>query len=47
MVNVKTRLKADNWTKSTIVYQLEFDTTTNRITNIQNLGTSFKASDLD
>jgi len=38
---------ADNWTKSTVVYQLEFDTTTNRITNIQNLGTSFKASDLD
>lgn len=38
---------ADNWTKSTVVYQLEFDTTTNRITNIQNLGTSFKAGDLD
>ena len=37
----------NDWQKATVLYQVTFDTTTNRITAVQNLGSSFKASDLN
>lgn len=47
VVTFESKSGDNDWQKSTVLYQITFDTTTNRITNVQNLGNSFKASDLD
>ncbi|KGI00296.1 hypothetical protein [Oenococcus oeni] len=47
VVTFESKSGDNDWQKSTVLYQLTFDTTTNRITDVQNLGNNFKASDLD
>lgn len=47
VVSYESKSGDNDWQKATLLYQVTFDTTTNRITAVQNLGSSFKASDLD
>lgn len=46
VVSYESKSGDNDWQKATVLYQVTFDTTTNRITAVQNLGSSFKASDL-
>nr|WP_054757436.1 hypothetical protein [Liquorilactobacillus satsumensis] len=47
VVSYQSKSGDNDWQKATVLYQVTFDTTTNRITAVQNLGSSFKASDLN
>ncbi|EPB98024.1 hypothetical protein [Lactobacillus delbrueckii] len=47
VVSYESKSGDNDWQKATVLYQVTFDTTTNRITAVQNLGSSFKASDLN
>ena len=47
VVSYESKSGNNDWQKATVLYQVTFDTTTDRITDVQNLGNSFKASDLD
>ena len=47
VVSYESKSGDNDWQKATVLYQVTFDTTTDRITDVQNLGNSFKASDLD
>ena len=47
VVSYESKSGDNDWQKATVLYQVTFDTTTDRITNVQNLGSSFKASDLN
>ncbi|UJL26279.1 hypothetical protein HZL39_14635 (plasmid) [Lactiplantibacillus plantarum] len=47
VVSYQSKSGDNDWQKATVLYQVTFDTTTNRITTVQNLGSSFKASDLN
>ena len=47
VVGYESKSGDNDWQKATVLYQVTFDTTTDRITDVQNLGNSFKASDLD
>ncbi|RWZ68797.1 hypothetical protein EQH87_16440 [Lactiplantibacillus plantarum] len=47
VVSYQSKSGDNDWQKATVLYQVTFDTTTNQITAVQNLGSSFKASDLN
>ncbi|OEY83866.1 hypothetical protein NT95_03605 [Oenococcus kitaharae] len=47
VVSYESKSGDNDWQKATVLYQVTFDTTTDRITAVQNLGSSFKASDLN
>lgn len=47
VVSYQSKSGDNDWQKATVLYQVTFDTTTDRITAVQNLGSSFKASDLN
>lgn len=47
VVSFESKSGNNDWKKETDVYQLTFDTTTNQLTAVQNLGSSFKASDVE
>jgi len=47
VVSYESKSGNNDWQKATVLYQVTFDTTTDRITAVQNLGSSFKASDLN
>ncbi|MCG0945134.1 hypothetical protein IMAU40003_02407 [Lactiplantibacillus plantarum] len=47
VVSYQSKSGDNDWQRATVLYQVTFDTTTNRITAVQNLGSSFKASDLN
>lgn len=47
VVSFESKTGNKDWKKETDVYQLTFDTTTNQLTAVQNLGSSFKASDVE
>ena len=47
VVSYQSKSGNNDWQKATVLYQVTYDTTTDRITDVQNLGNSFKASDLD
>ena len=47
VVSYESKSGDNDWQKATVLYQVTFDTTTDRITDVQNLGNSFKATDLD
>ncbi|WP_195193668.1 hypothetical protein [Enterococcus faecium] len=47
VVSFESKTGNNDWKKETDVYQLTFDTTTNQLTAVQNLGSSFKASDVE
>ena len=47
VVSYESKSGDNDWQKATVLYQVTYDTTTDRITDVQNLGNSFKASDLD
>ncbi|NRO45162.1 hypothetical protein [Lactobacillus helveticus] len=47
VVSYESKSGNNDWQKATVLYQVTFDTTTDRIIDVQNLGNSFKASDLD
>ena len=47
VVSYQSKSGDNDWQKATVLYQVTFDTTTNRITAVQNLGSSFNASDLN
>ena len=47
VISYESKSGDNDWQKATVLYQVTFDTTTDRITDVQNLGNSFKASDLD
>lgn len=47
VVSYESKSDDNDWQKATVLYQVTFDTTTDRITAVQNLGSSFKASDLN
>jgi len=47
VVSYESKSGDNDWQKNTVLYQVTFDTTTNRITAVQNLGSSFKASDIN
>lgn len=47
VVTFESKSGDNDWQKATVLYQVTFDTTTNRITAVQNLGSSFKASDIN
>ncbi|MCP8863598.1 hypothetical protein [Latilactobacillus curvatus] len=47
VVSYQSKSGDNDWQKATVLYQVTFDTTTDRITEVQNLGSSFKASDLN
>lgn len=46
VVSFKSKIDDEDWSNLTEMYQLDFDTTTNQLTDVQDLGTSFKASDV-
>ncbi|CUR64589.1 hypothetical protein [Leuconostoc gasicomitatum] len=46
VVSFESKSGDNDWKKETDLYQLTFDTTTNQLTAVQNLGSSFKASDV-
>lgn len=47
VISYQSKSGDNDWQKATVLYQVTFDTTTNKITAVQNLGSSFKASDLN
>ncbi len=47
VVSYQSKSGDNDWQKATVLYQVTFDTTTDRITAVQNLGSSFKASDIN
>ncbi|MGX6395241.1 MULTISPECIES: hypothetical protein [Lactiplantibacillus] len=47
VVSYQSKSGDNDWQKATVLYQVTFDTTTDRITAVENLGSSFKASDLN
>ena len=47
VVSYQSKSGDNDWQKATVLYQVTFDTTTDRITAVQNLGSGFKASDLN
>ncbi|MFT8605485.1 hypothetical protein [Lactiplantibacillus plantarum] len=47
VVSYQSKSGDNDWQRAMVLYQVTFDTTTNRITAVQNLGSSFKASDLN
>lgn len=47
VVSYQSKSGDNDWQKATVLYQVTFDTTTDQITAVQNLGSSFKASDLN
>lgn len=47
VVTFESKSGDNEWKKETDLYQIKFDTTNNQITDVQNLGSSFKASDVE
>ena len=47
VVTFESKSDDNEWKKETDLYQIKFDTTNNQITDVQNLGSSFKASDVE
>ncbi|WP_105957323.1 hypothetical protein [Apilactobacillus quenuiae] len=46
VVNAESKSNHNPWEKNTFIYQITFNTATNKIEFVQNLGSSFKASDV-
>ena len=47
VVTFESKSGDNEWKKETDLYQIKFDTTNNQITDVQNLGSGFKASDVE
>ena len=47
VVSYESKSGDNDWQKATVLYQVTFDPATDRINAVQNLGNSFKASDID
>ena len=47
VVTFESKSGDNEWKKETDLYQIKFDTTNNQITDVQNFGSGFKASDVE